>query len=104
ATKDALQTTSSLTSLDKKWICLSSGCLVKVDISFAVVGGVLRDQNENWILGYNRYLEFCSVSEVELWGIMDGSLLLLERSYDNVIIQIDNMEVVLAIQDQACND
>ncbi|MBA0819660.1 hypothetical protein Gohar_025554 [Gossypium harknessii] len=83
---------------------ISSGCLVKVDISFAAAGGVLRDQNENWILGYNRYLGFCSVIEDELWGIMDGSSLLLERSYDNVIIQIDNIEVVLAIQDQACND
>ncbi|KAK5836320.1 hypothetical protein PVK06_012104 [Gossypium arboreum] len=80
------------------------GCLVKVDISFAAAGGVLRDRNENWILGYNQYLRFCSVIEVELWGIMDGSSFLLERSYKSVIIQIDNMEAVLANQDQACND
>ncbi|KAH1030538.1 hypothetical protein J1N35_042712 [Gossypium stocksii] len=33
---------------------------------------------------------------------MDGLSLLLERSYDNMIIQIDSIDTILAIQDWAC--
>ncbi|MBA0721477.1 hypothetical protein Golax_009018 [Gossypium laxum] len=39
-----------------------------------------------------------------MWGILDGLTILLERSYDSVIIQSDSMETILAIQVQAGND
>ncbi|MFQ6638289.1 hypothetical protein Gotur_015678 [Gossypium turneri] len=42
--------------------------------------------------------------EDELWGILDGLALLLERKYDSVMIQTDSTEIVLAIQNQARND
>ncbi|MBA0744081.1 hypothetical protein Gogos_006718, partial [Gossypium gossypioides] len=53
---------------------------------FVATGGVLRDRSERWILGYNRFLGFCFVAEAELWGIKNGLELLLERSYDSVLI------------------
>ncbi|MBA0794099.1 hypothetical protein Gohar_018457, partial [Gossypium harknessii] len=86
--------------------CMIRAFIIKIKpISyFTSAGGVLRDWNERWILGYNRYLGFCPTIEVELWGIMDGLTLLLEQSYDSVIIQTDRMETFLAIQYQACND
>ncbi|MBA0550508.1 hypothetical protein Golob_021449 [Gossypium lobatum] len=62
------------------------------------VDRVLRDQNGNWILGYNHYLGKCTVFEVELWGILDGILILLSKSFNKVTIQIDNLEVVRALQ------
>ncbi|MBA0737104.1 hypothetical protein Gogos_010580, partial [Gossypium gossypioides] len=45
----------------------------------ASTSGVLRDQNRDWILGYNHYLEKCIVFKVELWGILDGMLILLSK-------------------------
>ncbi|MBA0705947.1 hypothetical protein Golax_018095 [Gossypium laxum] len=62
------------------------------------VDRVLRDQNGNWILGYNHYLGKCTVFEVELWGILDGIFILLSKSFNKVTIQIDNLEVVRALQ------
>ncbi|MBA0669411.1 hypothetical protein Goklo_000118 [Gossypium klotzschianum] len=58
----------------------------------------LRDHNGNWILGFNRRLESCSVFEVELWDILDGVALVLGRQHDRILVQTDNMEVIRAIK------
>lgn len=50
------------------------------------------------------YLGFRSVIEAKFWGILDGVTLLLEWKYDSMIIQIDNTEIVVAIQNEAHNE
>ncbi|KAA3476291.1 putative LRR receptor-like serine/threonine-protein kinase [Gossypium australe] len=60
----------------------------------AAVGGMVRDWNGNWILGYTHYLGRCSPLEAELWGVLDGVLILLNKGYKKVKIQTDNLEVV----------
>ncbi|KAG8486162.1 hypothetical protein CXB51_019593 [Gossypium anomalum] len=55
-----------------KWICIRFDGAVKVNTGFASTGGVLRDQNGDWILGFNRRVGICSVYEVKLWGIIDS--------------------------------
>ncbi|MFQ6641857.1 hypothetical protein Gotur_017085, partial [Gossypium turneri] len=59
------------------WVHLFSDGAVARDFRNASVGGVVRDQFENWILGFNHYLGKCSPLEVELCGILDGVLILL---------------------------
>ncbi|MBA0878669.1 hypothetical protein Goshw_026656 [Gossypium schwendimanii] len=63
-----------------------------------IKGRFLRDHNGNWILGFNRRLESCSVFEVELWDILDGVALVQGRQHDRILVQIDNMEVIRAIK------
>ncbi|MBA0753391.1 hypothetical protein Gogos_022207 [Gossypium gossypioides] len=63
----------------------------------ASVGGVLRDQDGNWILGFNCYLGNCTPFDEELWGILDGLLILLNKGYKRATIQTDNLEVVKAL-------
>ncbi|MFQ6647174.1 hypothetical protein Gotur_018953 [Gossypium turneri] len=43
---------------------------------FSATSGVIHYRKGNWILGYNRFLRKCSVAVVELWGLLDGLLLL----------------------------
>ncbi|MBA0656025.1 hypothetical protein Goklo_008425, partial [Gossypium klotzschianum] len=38
----------------------------------AAIEGVLRDEKEDWVLGYNRFLGNCSIFEEKIWGILDG--------------------------------
>ncbi|MBA0671874.1 hypothetical protein Goklo_007497 [Gossypium klotzschianum] len=64
----------------------------------AATRGVVRDENGDWIFGYNRYLGKCSIFYAELWGILEGLKLIQRKSHDNVIIQSNNLEVVKAIQ------
>ncbi|MBA0718604.1 hypothetical protein Golax_006344 [Gossypium laxum] len=54
--------------------------------------------------GVSRYLGRCSVFEVELWGILDRFLVLLNRGFRRVIVQFDNVEVVKVLQDEAIMD
>ncbi|MBA0673623.1 hypothetical protein Goklo_024898, partial [Gossypium klotzschianum] len=63
--------------------------------------GVIRDGKGKWILGYNRFLGKYSVAVAELWGILDGLLLLQKQGYDEVTVQLDNLENVISICETA---
>ncbi|KAA3472337.1 Retrovirus-related Pol polyprotein LINE-1 [Gossypium australe] len=60
----------------------------------AAAGVVARDHAGNWIMGFNRFLGNCTPIEAEIWGIMDGILILLNKGYRQIIIVSDNLEVV----------
>ncbi|KAH1057185.1 hypothetical protein J1N35_035250 [Gossypium stocksii] len=76
---------------------LNTNGVVHSGSSLFAASGVIHDGKGNWILGYNRYLEKCSVFAAELWGILDSSDLLQKQGYNGVIIQSDNLEAVVAI-------
>ncbi|MBA0814604.1 hypothetical protein Gohar_020422 [Gossypium harknessii] len=63
-----------------------------------VARGVVRDRNRECIIDYKRFLGSCSVFEAELWGLLDGLNILIDRGLDNVMIQTDSLEVVGGIQ------
>ncbi|MBA0724721.1 hypothetical protein Golax_021386 [Gossypium laxum] len=45
----------------------------------SAAGGVVRDEIGKWILGCNHFLGKCSAFDAELWGILDGLLLLQKQ-------------------------
>ncbi|MBA0856012.1 hypothetical protein Goshw_022179 [Gossypium schwendimanii] len=51
------------------------------------------------IESFGGYLGSCNVLDTELWGILDGFKLILDLGFERVLIQIDNLEAVNAIQD-----
>ncbi|MBA0734385.1 hypothetical protein Gogos_018299, partial [Gossypium gossypioides] len=59
-----LVTTSNL-PLSGDWIILHIDGIVKTIEGFAAAGGVARNQNGDWILGFNHYLGDCSVFDAE---------------------------------------
>ncbi|MBA0666149.1 hypothetical protein Goklo_002597, partial [Gossypium klotzschianum] len=67
----------------------------------AVSGGVLQYQGGKWIYGYNRCLGKCLVFDAELGGILDGLNIMLSRNFENVLIQLDNMEAAKAIHERS---
>ncbi|MBA0779043.1 hypothetical protein Gotri_003326, partial [Gossypium trilobum] len=66
--------------------------------SFVATGEVLRNHLREWILGFNQFLGVCSTFEAELWGILDSLSILQERRVNRILIQIDSLEAVQAIQ------
>ncbi|MBA0629566.1 hypothetical protein Godav_024105, partial [Gossypium davidsonii] len=70
----------------------------------AFAGSVVRDPVGNWILRFNCYLGRCTPFEVELWGILDKLLILLNKGYKRATIQIDNLEVVNALTVKGSED
>lgn len=71
---------------------------VQVNLGKAAIGGVLRDENGDLVLGYNKYLGKCSILDAELWGIFEGLKIIQRRGHSMVDIQSDSLEEVKAIQ------
>ncbi|MBA0808629.1 hypothetical protein Gohar_024353 [Gossypium harknessii] len=85
--------------LARNWVCLSSDGSIKIEDDFAAAVGLLRDSNGAWIFGFYRYIGNCFVMDVELWGILDGLQLSLDKDFQCNLIQIDSLETIVAIQE-----
>ncbi|KAH1040733.1 hypothetical protein J1N35_042476 [Gossypium stocksii] len=87
------------------WI-LSMGPLISkipsytnLDLDCFVKELVNADRSWNLIMGFGRYLGVCLPFKAEVWSILDGFLLLLNKRFKRVIIQTDSLEVVQALID-----
>ncbi|MBA0808905.1 hypothetical protein Gohar_024606, partial [Gossypium harknessii] len=58
-------------------------------------GGVLRDENGDWIAGDNCYFGNCSIFNAKFWSNLEGLKLSQRRGHDNIIIQSDSLEWIL---------
>ncbi|MBA0813112.1 hypothetical protein Gohar_026992, partial [Gossypium harknessii] len=86
------------------WVYLSTDGAVAKDSDYATTGGVARDRDGNWIVGFNRFLGVCSPFEAEVWGILDGILILFNKGYRRIIIMTDNLEVAQILIDMDLED
>ncbi|KAH1091494.1 hypothetical protein J1N35_018751 [Gossypium stocksii] len=77
---------------------LNTDGAVHSNTGIASAGGVARDMNRQWLFGFNRYLGKCSIFDAELWGIFEGLKILQRRGHDHVIILLDSLDVIRAIQ------
>ncbi|KAH1054951.1 hypothetical protein J1N35_033016 [Gossypium stocksii] len=64
---------------------------------FAVDGRCMRGHNGEWIIGFAKYLGNCIVLEAELWRILDKLNLILDRCFEKILIQTDNIDAINAI-------
>ncbi|MBA0844648.1 hypothetical protein Goarm_000073, partial [Gossypium armourianum] len=71
---------------------------------FATTSGLVRDHNKWWMFDFDRYLGNCTISKCELWGILDGVKLISDHCVEGVLIQIDCLEAVNAIQEGSIRD
>ncbi|KAH1097100.1 hypothetical protein J1N35_014021 [Gossypium stocksii] len=91
-------------SSDDTWVCLSIDGAVPRDSGNAAAGGVVRDLDGNWIVDFNRVLGLCTPFEAEVWGILDGILILLNKGYMRATIMTDNLEVAQVLTDLNLED
>ncbi|XP_016748714.1 uncharacterized protein [Gossypium hirsutum] len=88
----------------ENWVHLFSDGAVARESGNASAGGVVRDQEGNWILGYTYYLGRSSPLKAELWGILDGIHISLSKGYKKVKLQTDNIEVVRILSMEETED
>ncbi|MBA0862751.1 hypothetical protein Goshw_012381 [Gossypium schwendimanii] len=72
-----------------------------MDSGLTATGGVVRNNNGDWILSNNRFLDNWSIFDAEIWGLLDDLSLLHEQRHRRVIIQSDSLEAVKVIQDKS---
>ncbi|KAE8671946.1 hypothetical protein F3Y22_tig00111877pilonHSYRG00155 [Hibiscus syriacus] len=46
----------------------------------------------DWIVGYCRYIGYCSVLHAELWGVLDGLQTAWKYGANRVMLEMDNAE------------
>ncbi|MBA0633493.1 hypothetical protein Godav_005341 [Gossypium davidsonii] len=44
-------------------------------------------------MGFGKYLGNYTVTEAELWGIMNDLKLILDRPFERILIQIDSLKL-----------
>lgn len=71
--------------LSNNWICLNTDGSVRLKDVFVIIGGLLRNKNGWWIIGFNMYLDNCAILDYDLWGILDGLKLTLNRGFERVL-------------------
>ncbi|KAK5776658.1 hypothetical protein PVK06_044618 [Gossypium arboreum] len=84
---------------ENTWVLLSTNGAVTRNSGHAISGGVVRDRDGIWIMGFGRYLGVCSPFEAEVWSILNGILLLLNKGLRRVIIQTNSLEAIQALND-----
>ncbi|KAG8497788.1 hypothetical protein CXB51_007049 [Gossypium anomalum] len=95
--KNSYSSSNSVTFSNDSWVSLhTDGAMVR-DSGYAASGGMARDKEGNWIVGFSRFLGVCSPFEVELWGVLNGILILLNKGYRQILILSDNLEVVKSL-------
>ncbi|MBA0859763.1 hypothetical protein Goshw_010438 [Gossypium schwendimanii] len=77
--------------MDRSWVYLNMDGSVRQDDEFAATRGLVCDQNGRWIIRFSRYLDNCTVTEAEFWGILNKLKLILDKRFEMVLIQTDSL-------------
>ncbi|CAL5390468.1 unnamed protein product [Camellia sinensis] len=57
-------------------------------------GGLFRVESGAWISGYYGRLEICTCLETKLWAVYKGLTIILQRGFNEVIIETDAEQVM----------
>lgn len=76
---------------NRGWVKINSDGSVRGRELRASAGGLLRDDNGRWIVGYGRNIGSCSISKAELWGILDGLTVAWYYGYRRVVLESDKL-------------
>ncbi|KAK9006339.1 hypothetical protein V6N11_035380 [Hibiscus sabdariffa] len=73
--------------------------------SMGSIGGLIRDIEGSWIMGFNRSLGATSIFNAELWAIYTGLQLAWNNGFEHVILQSNWLKAVTVIQENVadCN-
>lgn len=76
----------------------TDGCWME-NRKLAGYGGIFRDHQGHWLLGYFGKQDCSTILEVEIWGIYRGLTIMLEKGYNNISIESDSLDAVKLINE-----
>ncbi|KAK8505304.1 hypothetical protein V6N12_067273 [Hibiscus sabdariffa] len=88
------------------WIKGNVDASVHTANGLAAIGGVMRDANGNWIVGFTRPVGRCSVLLAELWALHDMLARTWSFDFRRVVIETDCLEkwdLVVCHSPRTCN-
>lgn len=90
-------TTNSITweALSYDIVKLNTDAVVKGSFENVACGGVLRDCNSNFIIGFLAYIGVYSIANAKLWGIYKWLELVYSRGYMRIQLEFDSMIAIV---------
>ncbi|KAL0002947.1 hypothetical protein SO802_016728 [Lithocarpus litseifolius] len=76
------------------WKKLNTDGSVLGSFGQAGCGGVVRDEQGNWIAGFTRHIGTTNCFAAELWGLRDGLSLCLSLNIPCLVVEVDTKAIV----------
>ncbi|KAE8705846.1 hypothetical protein F3Y22_tig00110415pilonHSYRG00056 [Hibiscus syriacus] len=67
------------------------------------VGGLIRNMNGDWIIGFNKPVGISTPLQAELWGILEGLHLALSHNFERLQWQTDSAEALNLVSSPMTN-
>ena len=86
------------------WLTLNTDGLATSNTGLAGGGGLIRDENGDWVTGFARRIGSTNSFMAELWALRDGLHLCLQANAHSIMIEIDAQAIVDAFNSPtSCN-
>ena len=86
------------------WLTLNIDGSATGNSSIAGGGGLIRDENGEWVTGFARRIGSTNSFLAELWALRDGLQLCLQANAHAVIIEVDAKAIVDAFNSPTSHD
>lgn len=80
--------------LKEGWYKLNSDSAFNRSNNKASAGGMLWDNDGNWVWGFSTNIGKANSFTVELWGLREGLHICREKGLDGVLVELDSKGVV----------
>ncbi|KAL4336136.1 hypothetical protein GQ457_07G003110 [Hibiscus cannabinus] len=87
-----------------EWWKLNSDGSTVAGSGLSSCGGVVRDADGKWLIGFARRIGICTVVEAKLWGVYEGMLSAWSIGCVKLIIEVDNAVVVDLVRNYNCGE
>ncbi|CAN1120866.1 Putative ribonuclease H protein At1g65750 [Linum perenne] len=84
---------------DEGWFTLNSDGSLHTNSNSAAVGGLIRDDQGRFIVGFATKLGSCSIARAEMRGIVDGMTIAWNHGIRKLQIQSDSVTAVRMLSD-----
>lgn len=86
------------------WLKLNTDASVRHCPDSVGIGGVIRNNEGDWVCGFHGRIGACSVITAELWAIREGLLLAWNRIIPHLEVETDSEMAIKLIKDGNVRD
>ncbi|KAE8732108.1 hypothetical protein F3Y22_tig00002237pilonHSYRG00293 [Hibiscus syriacus] len=79
------------------WFALNTDDAVHHTSSLGSAGGIIRNKDGDWIVGFNKAVGISSLLQAELWGILEGLQLAWSQRLEHIQCQTDCAEALTLV-------
>ncbi|KAK8488301.1 hypothetical protein V6N11_028605 [Hibiscus sabdariffa] len=79
---------------DPAWIYLNVDGVASFSLSNGSIGGLFRNSNDDWIMGFAKAIGYSNNLQAELWALFEGLSLAWKQGFEKVLVRYDSKQVV----------